>query len=165
METAAEEAIPSQCPKGQHCQHGYQSADWVRRKRRKLRKGMEPAWRDDGQERPKGVHLKDNPGKEQSSEQRQHKQGLQTLEGEDMPGRGLSRHGGGEYEMDTELQTKTVRRLPAWLGCCPELPLSLTAASLLLADTLIPGRSAVGERGCLSLCVCVYTRQSLCPTA
>lgn len=72
--------------------------------------------------------------------------------------------------MDTELQTKTVRRLPAclpaWLGCCPELPLSLTAASLLLADTLIPGRSAVeGERGCLSLGVCVYTRQSLCPTA
>lgn len=78
-----------------------------------------------------------------------------------MPGRGLSRHGGGEYEMDTELQTKTVRRLPAWLGCCPELPLSLTAASLLLADTLIPGRSAVeGERGCLSLCVC--THASLC---
>lgn len=53
----------------------------------------EKEWRDDGQERPKGVHLKDNPGKEQNSEQR-HEQRLQTLEGEDMPGRGLSGHGG-----------------------------------------------------------------------
>lgn len=65
-----------------------------------------------------------------------------------MPGRGLSGHGGGESEMDTELPTKTVRRLPAWLGCCPELPLSLTAAS----------RSAVeggggADRDCVFVCV------------
>lgn len=99
---------------------------------------MKAARKDDGQERAKGVHLKDNPGKEKNSQPRTLGR-LQTLEAEDMPGRGLSGHGGGESEMDTELQTKTVRCLPAWLGCCPELPLSLTAASLLLADTLIRG--------------------------
>lgn len=75
-----------------------------------------------------------------------------------MPGRGLSGHGGGESEMDTELQTKTVRRLAAWLGCCPELPLSLTAASVLLADTLIRGGLQKKGRGLIEPeCSCVYT--------
>lgn len=135
METAAEEASQSRCPKDQWCQPGHQSTDSSDGKPGKETKA---ARKDDGQERAKGVHLKDNPGKEKNSQPRTLGR-LQTLEAEDMPGRGLSGHGGGESEMDTKLQTKTVRRLPAWLGCCPELPLSLTAASLLLADTLIRG--------------------------
>lgn len=127
------------------------------------KESQEKERKDDGRERPKGVHLKDNPGKKNSQQRALGK--TADLEGEDMPGRGLSGHGGGESEMDTERQTKTVRRLPAWLGCCPELPLSLTAAFLLLADTLIRGGLQEKGRGLIEpVCSCVYTPVSVIPS-
>jgi hypothetical protein len=66
METADEEANQSRwCPKGQWCQHGCQSTD---SSKGKSGKGTKAARKDDGRERAKGVHLKDNPGKENSQQ-------------------------------------------------------------------------------------------------